>query len=347
MTTIDNSSPQDTQLLEDLLRKTGIYEEFQHLLFFIKRKGMYDMYLQQINIELKSNEELIQFFLEEKNYSDLTKKGYLSDFKYTLDKLNNKNLQQITSKDIYQFQQDLKKNDEYGIERKKRLNASLRSFYKFYRRITKIFDGEFYFIEFPEFEEIHFKEKSAKKRSNKDIVLTLKETYDFLYRMKLYSEKDYLMTLLMVGSGMRIGDVINTEIDNVDLVKRKIRTRTKSGIREYHLSEFMKKELLRYLPKRTKKFLESPYLFIDGDGNRLKNNSYTRQFIRIIRKKLHYHKGISCHSLRRTFSTIRKKLGQQKDEISFLLGHTIKNVTDNYIKLSEEEKLAIYDQFDF
>lgn len=123
------------------------------------QNGLYQKLLQQTDIELKPNEELLEFFLQEGDYSECTKEGYASDFKYILEKLGHKNLQRITARDILQFQQNLKRCEDFGVSRKRRLTAALRAFY---RRISKIFPGEYYFAEFPEFEDGKFKEHDTK-----------------------------------------------------------------------------------------------------------------------------------------------------------------------------------------
>lgn len=317
---------------------------------FLKEKGLYEEYLKTNQIILKSNEELIQKFLEDNDFSSFTKEGYRLDLEYFIRTISNgkeiKNLQQITSKDTYQFYINLEKNEELGVNRKKRILASIRSFYSFYEKIAKIFDGEFQFLEFPVFLKTKFKEKSAKVRSNKEVILTLEEVKVFLQTLKILNFNDYLIAKLMVGSGMRIGDIINIEINNVNFNNRSIRTMTKKGVRTYYFNKQTKDELLLYLRQRNLINTEYQNLFIDGNNQKIKNKSYTSIFKRIV-QKVGCLKNISCHSLRRSFSTIRSSMGQIKDEISFLLGHTIRNVTDKYIKKTDLEKLAIFDKYDF
>lgn len=313
---------------------------------FLKEKGLYEEFLEKNQIQLKSNEELINYFLDQNNFSEFTKEGYGLDIQFCIETMEVKNLQKVTSKTMFQYVKYLEKSEEFGVKRKKRLLASIRSFYKFYKKITKIFEDEFHFLEFPEFMIPQFKEKSAKVRSNKEVVLSLEEAKQFLKHLKLLNFKDYLISRLMLGSGMRIGDVINVEIGNIDFEKQKVRTMTKKGVRTYYFNKQTKEEILLYLRQRKQIAPEIPNLFIDRKGLKIKNKSYTRQFKRIV-QKVGCHKNISCHSLRRSFSTIRSRLGQPKDEISFLLGHTIKNVTDDYIKKTDQEKLNIFLEYDF
>ena len=341
-----NNSTKLEEMKIFLKQRNGENEEYLQLKGFLMANDLYEEFLHQTEIPLKSNEELIQFFLEQNDFTLPTRKGYTSDFKYILEQLGHKNLQKVNSRDTWEFHQHLRKTEAFGVNRKKRLLACLKSFYDFFRRITKIFPGEYFFLEFPVFEKAKFKEKDAKSRSNKEVALTKEEVMDVLFRIRLYNEQDYLIALLMAGSGLRIGDVLNIKIENIDFLKRKVRTKTKTRIQDYYFSEFIKQEILQYLPHKTES-LTIPYLFLNHDGERFKNTSYTRRFCRIIHRHLKYNKQVSCHTLRRSFSTIRKRLGQPKDDVSFLLGHTIRNVTDRYIKLTHEEKLAIYDNYDF
>jgi integrase len=315
----------------------------------------------QQQIEVKSNEELITYFLTTKNYSEATKHSYQLDINHFITAMAIENLQQVTTKTIFEYETQLKQNELIGVERKRRLLAAVRSFYKFYRRIAKIYDN-YCFIEFPEFEDrISFTEESAGLRSNKELTLSLDELKDFLRRLQCYNFTHYLIALFMAGSGLRIGDTLNIEIHNIDFGMQKVRTKTKKGIREYYFSKLVKHALLRYLKQREQIFPASPWLFVDAEGQKIKAKSYTRIFKGIIRRLMcgtcrqyrttetqcwSCRSGFSCHSLRRTFSTIRRRMKQDKDDLAFLLGHTT-DVTWRYLKLTDEEKLAIYLAYDF
>lgn len=331
----------------------------------LKSNGLLDQFLKENEIEEVSEQEIFDHFLRKnpfRKYSARTQEGYESVLRIFKREMNITNWQNVQTKVVYDYKLRLDNNTKLGADAKKRTMTVIRTFFDFFRKVGDSIGIKFH--HYPQIPACSF-EDSGEVRSNKDLFLNKEESVIFLRQLKLFSFKHYLIARLMLGSGLRIGDVTNIEIRNLDLQNRKVKTKTKTGWKTYFFNENTSKELAFYLvqrdkiteefPKGTPKKKQIDHLLLNHANMKIKTHSYTRQFSRLV-KKAGCQKSvvvgdkerfISCHTCRRSFSTIRKNMGQIRDEISFLLGHTIQNITDLYIKMTYEQQLAIFDSHDF
>lgn len=150
-------------------------------------------------------------------------------------------------------------------------------------------------------------------------------------------KEDYLIISLIVYYGLRISDVNNLKISNIDFQNNTIKLiqcKTKKKI-ELPLINNIKYSLLDYLKNvRTNNF-NSEYIFTNKFG-KVKNLENKRYIVKkyLIKAEININ-GRKCgfHSLRHSFSTMLLNENVSLYTISKILGHSHIDVTMNYLDI--------------
>ncbi len=186
--------------------------------------------------------------------------------------------------------------------------------------------------------------KSLPKILTEDEVLKLLDiplSDNFSYRNKAMLE-------LMYATGLRVSELVNLKLQDIDLNEDIVRTFGKgSKERIIPIGEYAKEYLEKYIYEHRGLMLKknnSEYLFLNNHGNKM-----TRQgFFKII-KKLANEKGIkkdiSPHTLRHSFASHLLKYGADLRTIQELLGHSDISTTQIYTHITNEELKKNYENF--
>ena len=242
----------------------------------------------------------------------------------------------IIPNDIQNYIQKLSKNENASSI--SRCISTLKSFYKFLElnKYTKI--NPLTTITNP---------KTAKKlpkvlseeEINKLLDINLKTDFD--YRNKAMLE-------LMYSSGLRVSELVNLTINDIDLNNASVRIFGK-GAKEriVPLDDYAIEALNNYiLYHRTPLFKhgENNYLFLNNHGTKM-----TRQGFFKILEKIAKEKGIkselSPHTLRHSFATHLLKYGADLRSIQELLGHSDISTTQIYTHITNERLQKNYKDF--
>ncbi len=150
------------------------------------------------------------------------------------------------------------------------------------------------------------------------------------------------MVLLLLRTGMRIGELLQTEVREVNLKERKVMIfeaqKTSVG-RVVYFSDDAKEALNAWLHHRD----SSKALLFYGQG-RL-SLSYTgarMMFQKYLRQAGLSHQGYSLHSLRHTFASELLNAGMRLECLQQLLGHTNLEVTRRYARLTDTTREQEY-----
>ena len=153
--------------------------------------------------------------------------------------------------------------------------------------------------------------------------------------------RDYAVYALMYKLGLRVGEVHQLNLENIDVDSRKITVSGKGNKqRSLHLDDEMMAILTQWIALR-KQFLNqdtSNALFISKKGNRLAIRTMEDNFKKIIQSlNLNVHFNVTCHSLRHAFASHLNDEDVDVLVIQDLLGHaTPKTTADYYIHPSEK-----------
>ena len=282
------------------------------------------------------NEELIQKFVNylsfERNYSENTItscKNILIDLSF----FSKKDLNKLTNEDLKKFLNKYSNLSNKTISQK---ISSLNTFYKYLEKEEIIVSNPAYNLIRP---------KTSIKLPD---VLNLEEVNALLdIDVKTpYNARDKAILELLYSSGLRVSELINLELSNVDLDSCLIRVMGK-GRKEriVPLGDYAIDALTiyindyRYLINKK----NNNYLFLNKSGDRI-----SRQFIfKTIKRKVSkkgIKKNVSPHTLRHTFATHLLNNGADLRIIQELLGHENLSTTQVYTHISNEQLRNEYEE---
>lgn len=154
--------------------------------------------------------------------------------------------------------------------------------------------------------------------------------------------RDRAMVLLLLRTGMRIGELLNTRVADIDLREKKIliyqAEKTAVG-RVVYYSDDAHRALLSWLKRRAP--LEE-YLFYGRNGNRLSYETARSAFCSCLQAARLAHSGYSLHCLRHTFATDLLNAGMRLECLQVLLGHRSLEITRRYARLSDKTREEEY-----
>ena len=170
----------------------------------------------------------------------------------------------------------------------------------------------------------------------------VKTIFQSIDRDSCLTIRDYAVYALMYKLGLRVGEVHQLDLENIDFGKRKITVLGKGNKRRsLHLDNEMTAILTQWIAVR-KQFLNantSNALFISKKGNRLAIRTMEDNFKKIIQKlNINVPFNITCHTLRHSFASHLNDEEVDILVIQDLLGHaTPKTTADYYIHPSEKK----------
>lgn len=276
--------------------------------------------------------EFINYLQIDKKYSENTIASYAADLKDYQNFMMN-----LLKKDIYHIERkDIKLYLKYLKDQKKspksisRRISCIRGFYKFLLIEKIIANNPMSTIELP-------KTKKALPK-----VLTIEEV-DKLLDITLkdaYSYRNKAMLELMYATGLRVSELVNLKIHDIDFINENVRTMGKGNKeRIIPIGEIAIHYLKLYLEIYRSQLLKKDYtddLFLNNHGKCM-----TRQGFFKILKKLAKEKDIktsfSPHTLRHSFATHLLENGADLRSIQELLGHSSISTTGIYTHVSNEE----------
>ncbi len=181
--------------------------------------------------------------------------------------------------------------------------------------------------------------------TNKDIVMTKEEVKKILTFLKNNHYTYYLIFRVFAETGMRKGELIAIDYDKVDLKKRYIDTKGKTGKKVYYLSKDLCNHLDVYLEERKLKNVETKVLFLSNNLKRFSNRPFNL-YLKTVLNKLRIKKNITCHTFRKSLNTFRKLMDCPKEDRKILINHKTKDINVNaYVKLKYNEYLDLYDKW--
>lgn len=188
-----------------------------------------------------------------------------------------------------------------------------------------------------------------KKEKRLPSVLTEEEVHELLSlpRTSFRDERDHLLFLLIYNSGMRIGEVLSVDVDDIEMDKRRILIRGKGEKERFvFFSPSTRSEISLYLSAREAYLLsikkENDALFIGMKGGRLPFSTAHIIFDEY-RSKLGWQKEFTPHTLRHSFATHMMDRGADIRLVQELLGHESISTTQIYTHVSRRRLKSVYD----
>jgi integrase/recombinase XerD len=146
-----------------------------------------------------------------------------------------------------------------------------------------------------------------------------------------------VMILTLYYTGMRIGELCNLNLNDVNLTSNIIHIREGKGKKDRIIPISPKlKEILSYYLQSIRPELLSKRFFATSRTGKF-SQAYARNLIKQVERKLGWEKNITCHVLRHSTATNLLKKGVSLLQIQKLLGHSSLRTTEIYLHTNVEE----------
>lgn len=271
--------------------------------------------------------QYIDYLRIDKRASMNTVLSYQSDLLMLESYLKGKNPITITKDDITNF---LKFRTEEGIS--SRSNAHmitvLRDLYKFMIIEKYVSESPMDMIELP---------RMSKKLPK---ALSIEEV-DLLLNIPLQSAYDFrnkAMMELMYATGMRISELIQLKITDIDFEYEIVRVFGKGAkVRQIPIGTYAMKYLKLYIEGYRYSFLKkaSDYVFLSIRGDKMTRQAFFK-IIKQVAKKQGVQTEFSPHTLRHSFATHMLENGADLRSIQELLGHSDISTTQIYTNITDK-----------
>ena len=295
-----------------------------------------------------TNEEALNEFLlylsSEKGYSDNTILGYRNDILQFIEFINEekmaRDLLSIRNSRICQnYIAYMSREKKFGATSIHRHVSSLTSFYEFLIKEGVVKENYFKELETPK------TPKRLPKIIREDEIKMLFEVCDLENKL---GYRNYCILGCLYGCGLRVSELCNMEIKDIDFTERIIRIHGKGNKdRDVIMYEDLATSLKHYISTfrvellYNSKELNNRYVFLNKNGTQL-----TRVGVRKILDKLvadcgeTYH--ISPHMLRHSFASSLLNNGADIRSVQELLGHESLSTTQIYTHVGIEEMKKSY-----
>jgi site-specific recombinase XerD len=154
--------------------------------------------------------------------------------------------------------------------------------------------------------------------------------------------RDRAMILVLLRTGMRIGELLHTQVRDLNLSERKIAIyeAEKNGVgRVVYISKDALCALKVWLRRRDP---NNVLLFYGQGRSSLTYNGARLMFLKYLKKAGLGHKGYGLHCLRHTFASEMLNAGMRLECLQPLLGHSNIEVTRRYAKLTDKTREEEY-----
>jgi len=268
-------------------------------------------FLRKIEIELKISKNSVY-----------TLRNYLAANTLLLDYIK-KNPEEITSDDVKQYMAD-KLSDKAAVSVIMFL-AAIRYAY------TNLLE-----------KDPTLNIKRPKKEKKLPVVLTKDEVKRLLGIIQ--SKKSKLMVSLMYACGLRVSELLNLKVQDIDFNAGTGYMRQSKGKKDraFNIPEFIFKEL----EEQSKlQHAEGKEFLFTGPKGRLSSRNL-QKIVRQAAKSAEINKPVHCHTLRHSFATHLLESGTDIRLIQDLLGHEDLSTTQIYTHVSREELKKIKSPLD-
>ena len=278
--------------------------------------------------------DFISYCIFEKGLSDKTKESYKNDLDIYKEYLNDNNIynvKDISSDNIKDFIKI--RNNEEASTIAHNLTV-IKNFHKYLLKEKLVKDDVSIFIERP------------KLRKNLPKTLSI-EDVDKLLDIELVTPFDYrnkAMLELMYGCGLRVSELINLEINDIDIINCQIRILGKgSKERIVPLGEYSIDYLKKYINIRDSLLKDKPCnkLFINNHGKGMTRQGFFKNLKKLLKEK-GLNPDVSPHTLRHSFATHLINRGADLRSIQEMLGHSDISTTKIYTEVSDEKVIDDY-----
>ena len=275
---------------------------------------------------MKEAYKFLDYLKYERGFSDYTIKSYREDLTefYDFAKENNVDIDLVRKylRELYE-----KKYSNRSISRKV---SSLKSYFKYLESEGIIKDNFMRLISNPKIE------KTLPNYLNYE---DLEKLLNYPDRNNKYGLRDALILEMLYSSGIRVSELANMKVKDIDFNEKKILILGKGNKERYVYFGSKCMDLLNKYLKLDHK--DSPYLLIGKRAEKL-NEREIRSIVTESAKKAGISVHVTPHTLRHTYATHMLNDGADLKSVGDLLGHESLSTTQIYTHVSNERLRQVY-----
>lgn len=288
-------------------------------------------------MDIKELNDYLEYLKYQKNYSDYTVENYKHDIIEYLEYLNSENLsfKDIEYSDIrfyLMYLKDTKKDDNTSINRKL---SSLRGFYKYLANEGIVKTNVFSLVNGP---------KKSKKLPRYFEYNELEELFNVPDTRTPLGQRDSLILEMLYATGVRVGELVNIKVSDIDLGRRNIIILGKGNKERFVTYGEYCEDILKTYLNNGRFYLNSKssdYLFLNNNGGRLTDRGVRFILDKLI-QKTSINKNISPHMIRHSFATHLLNEGCDLLTVQKLLGHESIKATQIYTHVTTDRLKEVY-----
>ena len=278
----------------------------------------------------------LEFLQKDKKLSNNTLQSYKRDITQYESYINEENLQylKVTNQDIKKYLENLKNIGKKTSTISRNL-ASIRSFYQYLVRTKKVKEDPTEGIQSPKVEK-----RVPSVLSSKEVELLLEQPKT----VDLKGIRDKAMLEFAYATGMRVTEIINLDIDDVNLKEGYVSCSNANKQRNIPLGAISINALKEYIKKARPYLIKSEdekSLFVNINGKRLTRQGFWK-IVKFYKEQAHIEKEITPHVLRHSFATHLLQNGADLKAIQVMLGHSDISSTQVYMQFQDEGLKNIY-----
>ena len=285
-------------------------------------------------------EDYLNYILLEKRLSNNTYDSYAFDLECFKNYFKDKNINNIKENDIVEYLKYLKDEKKLSSRSIERHLTTLRGLFKYLVKmevikydITKNIDNLKIGKHLP----------STLTMDEIDRLMDISLDNPFNYRTKAMLE-------VMYGSGLRVSELVNLTLNDIDLYNDTILIHGKgSKERIVPLGDYAKEYLTSYLDIRNslikRKNGNPDKLFLNNHGKPITRNGFNFLLNKLLKEK-GIEKEVTPHTLRHSFATHMLDNGADLRTIQELLGHSDIVTTRIYTHVSKKQIQDNYNKYE-
>ncbi len=276
----------------------------------------------------EANKAIISSFekyLFGKRYSESTVKTYTSFVEDFIDFIQPKPISELTNRDVEKFFEDIFAPRKYSISSQRQFISALKLFSVFHKDCN---------IDNLELARPKKDKLLPTVLSQNEVIKILQCTINLKHRAILG---------LLYASGLRIGELINLELKNIDIDRRQVHIQIAKGRKDRYvtLADSYIPLLINYLNS----YKPEKY-FAEGNVATKYTANSVRAFLKRSCKLAGIRKVVTPHTLRHSFATHLLENGIDLRFIQELLGHARPETTMIYTHVSKKSLLTIKSPLD-
>lgn len=278
-------------------------------------------------VNAKHKELLLGYmrYLQGKRYSESTVKTYLSLTADLVEFYNNKDLSTLTNRDIELFIEQIMVPKRYSISTHRQFISSLKHFKTYY----------------PDCKIDELKLVLPKKDKLLPTVLSKAEVIDLIRCTQ--NLKHRTIIALLYSCGLRIGELINLKLFDIDIDRRQLIVRHGKGRKDRYV--ILAESFLPLLHNYIITYQPKTYVFEGQSGANYSPESI-RSFLKRSCQNAKIKKRVTPHTLRHSYATHLLESGIDIRYIQELLGHAKPETTMIYTHISKKDLLEIKSPLD-